>query len=133
MREQTSITEIEDRIIVACKTIRALPDKEKRFFQTESAWPDFVRDASEAYGYTEATTPRFRPSPSDVTDCLVALAWARGIDKKEFRLIWMRSYELSFGTIGRAIYKSDETARRYYRDVLVKLWAVANKKICEPA
>lgn len=127
---EIAITEVQDRIINACKTIRALPDKERRFFQVESGWPDYVRDASEAYGYDDARMPRFRPSPADVGDCLTALAWARGIAKGEFKLIWMRSYGLAFSTIGRAIGRSDETARRHYKDVLIKLWANANK-ICE--
>lgn len=127
-----AITEIETRVLRACKTIRALPDKEKRFLQVESGWPDYVRDANEAYGYGETPMPRFRPTPEDVSDCLTALAWARGLQKPEFKLIWMRSYGLAFSTIGRAIGRSDETARRYYKDVLIKLWANA-QNICEPA
>jgi hypothetical protein len=122
------ITEIEERIRRACKTIRALPDRERRFLKVESGWPDYVRDAAEAYGYNEADGPRFRPTPADVGDCLTALAWARGINKQEFRLVWLRSHDLSFGTIGRILGKSDETARRYYRDVMVKLWGIANRE-----
>lgn len=125
-----AITEVQTRILRACKTIRALPDRERRFFQIESGWPDYVRDVSEAYGYNDATLPRFRPTPADVDDCLPALAWARVLDKKDFRIVWLRSFELSFGTIGRVIYKSDETARRYYKDVMLKLWVEANTKKC---
>lgn len=120
------ILAVEKRFLRACKTIRALPDPERRFQKVESAWPEFIRSAGEAYGYNEASLPRFRPTPFDVSDMLKALAWARPLQANEFRLALMRSFDLSFGQIGRRIGKSDETARRYYRDVMVKLWAEAN-------
>lgn len=128
IHDSIPITEVETRIRMACKTIRALPDRERRFMTVESGWPDYIRDAAEAYGYNEAEGPRFRPSPADVGDCLTALAWARAVSKKEFQIVWLRSKGLSFGTIGKIIHKSDETARRYYRDVIVQLWAEANRK-----
>lgn len=129
IHDSIPITEVETRILRACKTIRALPDRERRFFQVESGWPDYVRDAAEAYGYNETGMPRFRPSPTDVGDCLNALAWANGISKVDFRLVWLRSKGLSFGTISRIIHRSDETARRYYKDAVIRIWANANRKV----
>jgi hypothetical protein len=120
------IPEIERRIMRACKTIRALPDRDKRFHVVESWWPEVVRSAEEAYGYTEAAMPKFRPTPYDVSDVLNALAWARGLEKREWRMVWWRSFDLSFRQIGRRIGRSDETARRQYRDVIIKLWGSAN-------
>lgn len=120
------ILDVEKRFLRACKTCRALPDREKRFHKVETGWPDVVRDATEAYGYSDATLPRFRPSPFDVSDMLTALAWARGLQPSEFRLAWSRSFDLSFGQIGRKIGRSDETARRYYKDVMLKIWVNAN-------
>ena len=121
-----NIIDVERRFLRSCKTLRAVPDRERRFQQVESCWPEFVREAAEAYGYTEAALPRFRPTPFDVSDMLDALAWARPLQDNEFRLAWWRSFDLSFGQIGRRMGKSDETARRYYRDVMVKLWTAAN-------
>lgn len=118
--------EVERRIIRACKTVRALPDPEKRFHMVKGCWPEYLRDAAEAYGYTEATLPRFRPTPFDVSDMLNALAWARGLEPPEWRLVWWRSFNLSFGQIARRIGKSDETARRRYKDVIIKIWSTAN-------
>ena len=123
---RVELLDAERRFLRACKTIRALPDREKRFLKYESAWPDFVRDHNEAYGYAEPDLPRFRPTPFDVGDVLDALAWARVLQQNEWKLAWMRSFELSFKTIGRSIGRSDETARRYYRDVMLKVWVEAN-------
>lgn len=119
------IVDIERRFIRACKTVRVLPDPDARF-GSSGCWPEYVADASEAYGYTEAAMPRFRPTPFDVSDMLGALAWARGIDKPEHRLLWWRSFDLSFGQIARRIGRSDETARRRYKDAVLFLWGTAN-------
>jgi hypothetical protein len=128
-----NIVDVERRFIRSCKTLRAVPDRERRFQKVESCWPEFVREAAEAYGYTEATMPRFRPTPFDVSDMLTALAWARKLQDNEFRMAWWRSFDLSFGQIGRRIGKSDETARRYYRDVMIKVWTSANAQHLAPA
>lgn len=126
--QMINIIDVERRFLRSCKTLRAVPDRERRFHQVESCWPEFVRDAAEAYGYTEATMPRFRPTPYDVSDMLTALAWARPLQDHEFRMAWWRSFDLSFGQISRRIGRSDETARRHYRDVMVKLWTSANQQ-----
>lgn len=134
MREAViDILDVEKRFLRACKTCRALPDRERRFHRVCGGWPEIVRDAAEAYGYSDATLPRFRPTPFDVSDMLTALAWARGLQPTEFRLAWSRSFDLSFGQIGRKIGRSDETARRYYKDVIVKVWANANAQHLAPA
>lgn len=121
-----TIDKVERRFIRACKTIRALPDLEKRFLRHNNGWPDFVRDHNDAYGYTEVALPRFRPNPFDVSDVLTALAWGRKLQRNEWKLVELRSFDLSFGQIGRSIRRSDETARRHYRDVMLKVWAEAN-------
>lgn len=131
--QMLNIVDVERRFLRSCKTLRALPDRERRFHTVESSWPEYVREAAEAYGYNEAAMPRFRPTPFDVSDMLTALAWARGLQPNEFRLAWWRSFDLSFGQISRRIGKSDETARRYYRDVIVKTWAKANAQHLAPA
>jgi hypothetical protein len=121
-----TIDKVERRFLRACKTIRALPDLERRFLRHSNGWPDYVRDHNEAYGYSEAAMPRFRPKPFDVSDVLTALAWGKNLQRNEWKLVEMRSFDLSFGQIGRRIGKSDETARRYYRDVMLKIWSEAN-------
>jgi hypothetical protein len=118
--------EVERRILRACKTLRALPDPDRRFQWVKAAWPEVIRSSEDAYGYTDAAMPRFRPSPRDVSDMLLALSWARCLEWKEFRLIWWRSSEVSFGHMAGRIHRSDETARRWYRDATLKVWLAAN-------
>lgn len=127
-QESLSVADVEDRILRSCKTLRALPDRERRFQVLANVWPEILQDAEEAYGYTEAIMPRFRPSPSDVSDCLTALAWARAIPKKAFRFIWWRSFGLSFGMMGDIIGRSDELARQRYRTALVDIWYEAKRQ-----
>lgn len=118
--------DVERRILRACKTLRALPDPDRRFHWIRTAWPEVLQSKDDAYGYTEAIIPRFRPTPSDVSDMLPALAWARGMDWKDFRLVWWRSFDISFGHIAARINRSDETARRWYRDATLRIWHEAN-------
>lgn len=125
--EPILITDVERRVLRACKTIRVLPDRS--FEHTKSAWPDFPSDPDRAYGYDEVAMPRFRPTPFDVSDCLVALEWVRGLEKPEFRLVWWRSFDVSFRQIAARIGRSDETARRRYKDAMVKVWSNANRKM----
>jgi len=125
-RPGLDILVVERRFLRACKTIRVLPDREAKFFNVNSCWPEVVQTFEEAYGYGEVSLPRFRPNPFDVSDVLTALSWARELRKNEFRIAWWRSFDLSFGQISRRIGRSDETARRYYRDTMLKLWSEAN-------
>lgn len=120
------ITEVERRILRACKTLRAIPDPEAKFQSVHNCWPDILQAVDDAYGYTEAIMPRFRPSPGDVSDMLIALDWAKSTSKRDFRLVWWRSFGISFKHIGFRIHRSDETARLWYKDTILGIWHEAN-------
>lgn len=55
--------------------------------------PDF------AYGYQAPRRVPFIPTPFDVSDVVTALKWPRGIRRRQFRLIYWRSFGLSFSQI----------------------------------
>lgn len=128
-----SVDEVARRLMLACKTIRALPDTDHRFLRggdPVTSWLPVVRDFMDAYDAEEARIPKFRPSPRDVSDVLVALGWCRLLSKNEFRLIWWHSFDnVSFATIAARIGRSDETARTRYRDAILKAWSEANSAI----
>lgn len=120
-----TVVDVEQRVLRACKTLRAIPDPDKRFRVMHSPWPEIVTSAEEAYGYTEVRMPRFKPTPADVDDMLPALALARVLDQQAWRLIWARSYGYSYRQIGFRLGRHDETVRRWYKDACLKLWVEA--------
>lgn len=130
--EPLNIRDVERRIIRACKTIRALPDKEQRFLSYQQGiWANYIRDPKESYGVAEELKARFRPTPFDVSDVLRALNWCRSLDRNEFDYIWWRSFDISFGVIAKWIGRSDETARLRYKDAIIRAWHAANTELGE--
>ena len=126
MTDIIDIVDVERRLLRAFKTLRALPDPERRFFNQKSAWPEVLQSFEEAYGYTEARLPKFRPTPFDCGDYLIALDWVRGLDADAVRLIIARSLDYSFRDMGKRIGKSADTAARYYKDAMRYAYAKAN-------
>lgn len=137
-RPETTITEAEDRlslanierrVLRACKTIRALPDKERKFLYRSldcGMWSQAVEEWT-AYG-AETTAVKFRPEPFDVSDCLVALGWCRAIEKKEFSIVWERSLDKSFMFIASKRGWSDDTAERRYKRIIDTLSTQARRR-----
>lgn len=125
--EVVSMLDVETRLLRAMQTVRALPDRERRFFVVKSGHPDYVQEHIDAYASVEAIAPRFKPSPADVSDCLRALSWARALQKPAWKIVWWRSFGLSFGLIAKYIGRSDETARRQYKEAIIDAWAAANR------
>lgn len=125
IHELLVITDVERRVLRAFKTLRVLPDRD--FVNRKSMWPEVLQTHEEAYGYTEVAMPRFRPTPFDVGDMLTALDWVRGLSKNDCRMLYWRSFDVSFRQIGIRLGRSDETARRRYRDIMIQVWHAANK------
>lgn len=120
------MSQIERRLITAMKTIRALPDREKRFQVMKGASIPYLQDYMDAYSSADIKVAEYVPSPADVSDCLTALSWVRHVDKRKWKIMWLRSFGFSFGLIGRYISRSDETARRWYREGITDAWSTAN-------
>lgn len=119
----------EWRILRALKTLRAVPDPDAKvlgqFRGSAVCWPDVVREEQEAYGYEAARARRFRPTPKDISRMLGDLAWLNGIGKQHFKILWLRSLDLPFSIIGLRLNKSDETARRWYREAIMEVTKAA--------
>jgi hypothetical protein len=123
---KVSRTEVEDRLMRGMKTLRAVPDRERRFFIVKSSSPDYVREYLDAYDPDDDIQPRFQPSPRDISDYLTALAWVRHLDRAAWRILWWRSFDVSFGLIGKQIGRSDETARKRFETAITDAWIAAN-------
>lgn len=125
-----TVRAVERRLMRAMKTVRALPDREHRFQrggQPNRCNIAVVQEYMDAYGREEEHGPPFRPTAADVSDMLTALDWLRGLEKNECKLLWWRSFEVSFRVIAARLGRSDETARTRYRDALLKAWYNAQK------
>lgn len=118
---------VEERVLRALKTLRALPDRGKHTQAVHSSWPDYVHEAIDAYNSVEERE-RFQPTPRDISDYLTALSWCRHLPRNEWKLLWFRSFDLSFGLIGDYIGRSDETARRRYEASITEVWYAANNQ-----
>lgn len=123
---RVSRTDIERRLMTGMKTLRAVPDRERRFFVLKSSSPDYIREYIDAYDPDDDIQPRFQPTPIDVSDYLTALSWVRHLDKAAWRILWWRSFDVSFGLIGKKIGRSDETARKRYETAITDAWIAAN-------
>lgn len=117
---------IERRLMTAMKTIRSLPDHERRFFIVKGPSIPYLQEYMDAYASSDVKVAMFIPRPQDVSDCLTALSWVRHIPKNIWKIMWLRSFGFSFGLIGRYIGMSDETARRWYREGITDAWSAAN-------
>lgn len=124
--ERLSRADVWERLESAMKTLRAMPDRERRFFAVKSGYPDFVRDYIDAYAAVEAIAPRFQPTPQQVSEYLDILAWTRHLERRDWQLLWWRSFGLSFGIIAEYIGRSDETARKRFENALTDAWTAAN-------
>ena len=121
-----SMRDVEQRLLRAMKTLRSMPDDERRHFVLRSGSPPHVQEQIDAYASVEAFAPKFKPSPADVSGYLMALSWMRHQPKHMWSIVWWRSFELSFGIIGQYLGQSDETARRKYREAITDAWQAAN-------
>lgn len=125
--QKLSRTEVWTKLESAMKTLRAMPDKERRFFVVKCGWPDFAHDYMDAYAAVDAIVPRYQPTPQEVSEYLDVLAWMRHLERRDWQLLWWRSFEnVSFGTIAKYIGRSDETARKRFENALTDVWVAAN-------
>lgn len=125
-KERVSRTDVERRLMTAMKTLRAVPDRERRFFIVKSSSPDYVQESVTAYAAVEDIGPRFQPTAAEVSDCLTALSWVRHLDRAAWQMLWWRSCDLSFGVIGKYIGRSDEAARKRFETAVTDAWIAAN-------
>jgi hypothetical protein len=58
--------------------------------------------------------PRFKPTRQQIDDCLIVLAWCAPLKKENFKIVWLRSLDLSFTAIAdimkisRSVKHSDD-------------------------
>lgn len=97
-----------------------LPDREARFLRGPgTAWPDAVREVTEAYGYEAARARRFQPTQTDVGRYLDVLAWLTWLNRRGHEgrrgvnLIVARAFGSPLWKLASRFGRSDDTIRRW--------------------
>lgn len=136
--DNRSLPVVEMRVLRALKTLRAVPDPDHRFLRQfygrAICWPSVVHNFFEAYSVNteDVKVTKFRPSPRDVSDMLTALSWLNHLTKQHFRLVWWRSFDLSFRQMADNLHRSDETARARYKEAIRLVWLAAQQAETAP-
>jgi hypothetical protein len=129
--------EFERRIWTACMTDRALSDPDSRFQGLRplrhAVWREAVKEWSE-YG-SEEVKIRFNPGREHIADWEVVMRWCATLEKKDFRIIWLRASGLFFTEIADRMLKtwdtrlSHDTAKRRYESAMLQLYELSLRNI----
>ena len=148
-RKPATIAALEERLHEAIRTLRALPDRERKWIHAAGArWPDTLREVADVLAlalervqqgksaFESMRGPRYTPSKEAIDRMDEALDWLRVLDKDQLRILTLRAFGMSWERIGWRFRKSDRTMQRWYRDALeTVLLAVRRngpKKFCPP-
>lgn len=117
----------------AIRTLRALPDRE-RPRDLKNGWPDVVRDARDAYGYTEASAPRFTPTPHDVEIYLDVLGWLTWLEqqndgKRDAKVIVARACGFPWWAIGARFGRDPRTIQRWYDGAVTRVYSAFQAEV----
>jgi hypothetical protein len=83
--------EIEDRFELAALTLKRLPNPPGSGARGYgNAWPEYVRDARHAYGYSEVRM-RVVPSAAEIQKMEDCIDWLRLLDPEDARIVWLRA------------------------------------------
>ena len=76
----------------AADTLRRLPDRERAFiYGRQSAWPDTVRTAREAYGYSGARPKPGPPEAGAIDNMQRVILWLGWLAPNWRRILWARA------------------------------------------
>jgi hypothetical protein len=82
--------DVRERLEEAARTLRALPAKD-RPKGYDTAWPDVVRQAAEAYGWDAAVPPRITPSAAEIGRMEECFAWLSWLEPRDRQIVWLRA------------------------------------------
>lgn len=127
--DKDAVAYVVKRVRRAIKTLNALPDPERQFLYGQgAAWPEFIRDASEAYGYNEARPPRFEPTARDVDEMHEGMSWIVWLKsekdgERDIKLVMARAYGVPWWRLSQKIGMSEKQLRRRFDTAHIKIWS----------
>lgn len=107
-----TIDEIKSRLKEAADVIRRIP-KVNGPNGYASSWPDFVRSATEAYGYDDL---RVKPPPPDkdqIDRAWKAVEWLNLLDRKSQKMLWAWANDMPIWKLAQWHNMSEGKLRRW--------------------
>jgi hypothetical protein len=123
-KEKWKVTDIADRLEQAAYTMRRMPKVTVKGYG--SAWPDVVREFTEAYGYNEAEVSLGPPTAKHITEMDEAMRWLLWIEKDEVRLIWLRANCLRWKLIATRMGWGVTKLKTDWKIAIVKIAHILN-------
>lgn len=120
--EPWTVDEVVNRLREAGDTVRRLP-KPRGPAAYGSGWPDVVRDAREAYGYTEGRIRPAAPTPRSIDRLDEVFGWFTYLEDRrdEMRAMWAAvGCGMSFSQTARITGVTRKTIR-------VRVWAAVQR------
>ena len=90
------------------------------------AWPDYVLDSVEAYGYGEIRLTLAPAAPDAIDRLEETLGWLRWLPREAQRILWSRANGFSWRKIAYFVGKAPNTCRSWHLAALHHLAARLN-------
>ena len=114
-----TVAAIIERLEEAARTIRRMRIVGTRPAGAAAAWPDVVRDASEAYGWTTADEPRLVPGPAAISSADQALGWLLWLSARDRQLVWARANRVKWRKLAARFGKSERCVQLWHRAAIL--------------
>ena len=86
--------------------------------QSMAWWPDAVRSAFDAYGYTPTRELRAAPDPGAIDRMEEVLRWLLWMEDGDRKLVWLRAEKKTWRELETADGRSRETLRKVHDKAL---------------
>ena len=108
----------------AIRTHDALPNDRK---QKLANWPDYPQESEDAYGYTEERSPKFKPTPTDVSIMLPVMAWLAWLSnqnngRRDVGLLFERARRRSWWKVAQKHGRSERQVKRWYDGAVTAIY-----------
>ena len=117
---------VEAYLAEAADTLRRLPEPRVRGYG--SSWPEVIREAWEAYGWTEAPLRLGPPSAEAIDQMDQTLLWLRWLDRDDQKIVWGRANRRPWKAIAHEYGIDRTTGWRRWTYALVVIAAHLNAR-----
>lgn len=127
VQQQWTSIKVAERVREAAETLRLLPDHHpgRRY---RGAWPEYLRDPAEAYGYG-TFEPRPAPPKAAAIDRMdeVVMDWMKLAEPEDIRFMWSWAVGVPAAAVGRRLQLHRSTVHRHRMAAFKKLAVALNR------